>query len=255
LFSLFKNWRRNRVLAKPIPESWLDHLASNIWQYHSLDQVKQQRVRQCVQVMSEEKSWEGIDGFEVDDEVKVTIAGTASLLTLGLDGPFYFDRVESILVHPGPIRNRPMQRGFLVSHEDAYYSGLAWQGGPLIFSWPNALRGSKRPGDGANVVIHEFVHHIDGLDGEMGGTPIIDSPELQERWESVFDRRYKELVNDLESHREPLIDEYAATNLAEFFAVATENFFDSPQRLQRNLPDVYEVLSDYFDINPSEFDR
>jgi Mlc titration factor MtfA (ptsG expression regulator) len=148
-----------------------------------------------------------------------------------------------------------MQRGMLVSHEEAYYSGLAWQGGPLIFSWPNVLRGSRRPGDGANVVIHEFVHHIDGLDGEMGGTPIIDSPKLQERWESVFHRRYHELVQDLESGREPLIDDYAATNMAEFFAVASENFFDSPQRLQRNLPDVYEVLREYFDVNPVELER
>jgi len=242
-------------LSKPFPERWLDYLHANIWQYHSLDPAKQERVRQCVQVMAGEKSWEGIDGFAADDEVKVTIAGTASLLTLGLDQPFYFDRVESILVHPGLIRNRPIQRGLLVSHEDGYYSGLAWQGGPLIFSWPNVLRGSRRPGDGANVVIHEFVHHIDGLDGEMGGTPIIDSPDLQQRWESVFNRRYQELVNDLDAGREPRINDYAATNMAEFFAVASESFFDSPERLQRNLPDVYEVLSEYFDINPTEFDR
>ena len=253
MFSLFKNWRRSKILAKPFPEQWLVDLTNNVWQYRSLDQAKQQRVRQCVQVMSAEKSWEGINGFQVDDQVKVTISATASLLTLGLDRPFYFDRVQSILVYPGPIRNRQMQRGYLVSHEESYYSGLAWQGGPLVFSWPNVLRGSNRPGDGANVVIHEFVHHIDGLDGEMGGTPIIDSPELQDRWESVFHRRYQELVDDLASNREPRIDEYAATNLAEFFAVASENFFDSPQRLKHNLPDVYEVLQDYFDINPVEF--
>lgn len=204
--------------------------------------------------MAQEISWEGIDGFVVNDEVKITIAATASLLTLGLDQPFYFDRVQSILVYPGPIRNRQMQRGFLVSHEESYYSGLAWQGGPLIFSWPNVLRGSRRSGDGANVVIHEFVHHIDGLDGEMGGTPIISSPELQQRWEVVFNRRYHELIDDLHSNREPLIDEYAATNLAEFFAVASENFFDSPDRLYRNLPDVYEVLKDYFDLDPVKLD-
>lgn len=227
----------------------------NVWQYRWLDDQKQSRVRQCVQIMAAEKSWEGIDGFQITDEVKITISATASLLTLGLGQPFYFDRVQSILVYPGPIRNREMQRGYLVSHEESYYSGLAWQGGPLIFSWPNVINGSRRPGDGANVVIHEFVHHIDGLDGEMGGTPIIHSPELKARWESVFSRRYNELVRDLKNNHPPKIDEYAATNMAEFFAVASESFFDSPDRLYHNLPDVYEVLKDYFDLDPIQIDR
>ena len=104
------------------------------------------------------------------------------------------------------------------------------------------------------MIIHEFVHHIDGLDGEMGGTPIIDSDELRSRWESVFNHRYRELVDDIQSRRRPRIDEYAATNMAEFFAVASENFFDSPQRLQHNLPDVYDILEKFFDINPIEFE-
>ena len=227
----------------------------NVWQYQSLDEAKQKRVRDGTQVMVAEKNWEGIDGLEITQEVTVTISATASLLTLGLKRPFYFDRVESIIVYPGPIRKRQLQRGMVVNDEDAFYSGLAWQGGPLIFSWPSALRGSRKSGDGANVIIHEFVHHIDGLDGEMGGTPIIESAELRRRWDEVFQRRYAELVDDLESGRRPTIDEYAATNLAEFFSVASESFFDSPARLQLDLPDVYEVLSDFFDIKPIEFDR
>ena len=132
------------------------------------------------------------------NEIKLTISATAGLLTLGLEQPFYFDRVESIIVYPGPIKNRQLTRGLVVSHEEAYYSGLAWQGGPLVFSWPSALNGSRRQGDGANVVIHEFIHHIDGLDGEMGGTPIIDSDQLREQWRSVFEKRYNELLEDLE---------------------------------------------------------
>lgn len=203
--------------------------------------------------MAAEKNWEGIDGLKITDEVKLTISATASLLTLGLESPFYFDRVESIIVYPGPIKDRQMTRGFLVSHEDAYYSGLAWQGGPLIFSWPNSLRGSRQPGDGTNVVIHEFIHHIDGLDGEMGGTPLIASEDLRTRWNRIFKHRYRELLDDLRSNRRPMIDDYAATNLAEFFAVAGESFFDSPQRLKDNLPDVYELLQEYFDIDPADF--
>ncbi len=205
--------------------------------------------------MSAEKSWEGIDGFVVTDEVKLTISATAALLTLGLKSPYYFDRVESIIVYPGPIRNRMLARGYLESNEEAFYSGLAWQGGPLVFAWSSLLKGSQESGDGANVVIHEFIHHIDGMDGEMGGTPIIESDELRTRWKTVFEHRYRELQEDLDENRRPRIDDYAATNLAEFFAVAGENFFDSPQRLKHNLPDVYDVLKDYFDINPIEFEN
>jgi len=205
--------------------------------------------------MAAEKTWEGISGFVVTDEVKLTISATAALLTLGLKEPFYFDRVRSIIVYPGPIKNRQLSHGFLVSEEAAYYSGQAWQGGPLIFSWPNALKGSRRAGDGANVVIHEFIHHIDGLDGEMGGTPIIASSQRLNHWETTFEKRYNELLDDLENNRRPKIDDYAATNMAEFFAVAGESFFDSPRRLQHDLPDVYELLENFFDINPVEFEH
>lgn len=252
--SFFKHWRRKRTLSQPFPESWLKILSRNVWQYASLGSAKQTRVRQCTQVMVAEKHWDGVDGFELNDEIKVTIAATASLLTLGLRRPFYFDRVHSIIIHPGPIKNRQLRRGFLVSDDNEYYSGVAWQDGPLVFSWPNAQRGARRSGDGCNVIIHEFVHHIDGMDGEMGGTPIIESAALRSRWNSVFKRRYSQLVDDLNAGRRPLIRDYAATNLAEFFAVACESFFDSPQRLLRNMPDVFEVLQDFFDINPTEFE-
>ena len=254
LFSLFTNRRRKRILSQRLSDVSIETIARNVWQYRSLNEKQQVRVQQCAQVMAAEKSWEGIFDFEVTDEVKLTISATAGLLTLGLTKPYYFDRVKTIIVYPGPIKNQRLNRGFLVSHEDAYYSGLAWQGGPLVFSWPNSLRGAKLKGDGVNVVIHEFIHHIDGLDGEMGGSPIIESEELRTRWKAVFDRRFRELVEDLDSNRNPLIDEYAATSLAEFFAVAGENFFDSPERLQQDMPDVYELLKDYFDVDPIGFE-
>lgn len=255
LFSFFKNRRRKKILGDPFPPSWIELIHQNVWQYRSLDDSQKQRVHDCTQVMVAEKNWEGIDGFKVTDEVRLTISATASLLTIGLDQTFYFDRVESILLHPGAIRNQKMHRGRVVDEsEDIFLSGQAWQGGPLVFSWPSALQGSQQPGDGSNVVIHEFVHHIDGLDGEMGGSPIISDRELLSRWSSVFQRRYNELRDDLKDGRSVLIDEYAATNPAEFFAVAAESFFDSPRRLNRDLPDVYEVLKDYFAIDPVDFD-
>jgi Mlc titration factor MtfA (ptsG expression regulator) len=254
LFSFFKNRRRQRLLNRPFSDLWVEIITNNVWQYSSLSPAQQQRILQCSAVMVAEKSWEAVKGFEITDEVKLTISATAALLTLGLEEPFYFDRVSTILVHPDLIENRAVQQGRLVSHETAYYSGLAWQGGPLVFSWRDALRGSRRPGDGRNVIIHEFIHHIDGLDGEMGGMPIIPSEPLRQRWDIVFRRRFNELNDELDSGRELRIDGYAATNLAEFFAVSGENFFDSPGRLKQKLPDVYDLLREYFDIDPVQFE-
>jgi MtfA peptidase len=255
LFSFFKNRRRQRLLSRSFPSLWEEIITNNVWQYSSLSPTQQQRVLQSSTVIVAEKSWEAVKDFEVTDEVKLTIAATASLLTLGLKEPFYFDRVSTILVHPDLIENRAVQQGRLVSHETAYYSGLAWQGGPLVFSWRDALRGASQPGDGRNVIIHEFIHHIDGLDGEMGGMPIISSESLRHRWDDVFQQRFTELNEDLDHGREPRIDAYAATNLAEFFAVSGENFFDSPSRLKKNLPDVYDLLCEYFDIDPVQFEH
>jgi Mlc titration factor MtfA (ptsG expression regulator) len=255
LFSILKNWRRHRILSKPLPKTSVDLIRQNVWQYSSLNSNQQTRVQNCAQVMSAEKTWEGIDGLVVNDEVKLTISATAALLTLGLAEPFYFDQVRTIIVYPGPIKNRTLARGLLQSDEESFYSGLAWQGGPLVFSWASSLKGSQRSGDGANVIIHEFIHHIDGMDGEMGGTPIIESDELRDEWLSVFKSRYEELIDNLNSNQRPRIDEYAATNMAEFFAVAGESFFDSPGRLKHELPDVYEVLQKFFDINPIEFEN
>ena len=242
------------MLNRPFSDLWVEIITNNVWQYSSLSPAQQQRILQCSAVMVAEKSWEAVKGFEITDEVKLTISATAALLTLGLEEPFYFDRVSTILVHPDLIENRAVQQGRLVSHETAYYSGLAWQGGPLVFSWRDALRGSRRPGDGRNVIIHEFIHHIDGLDGEMGGMPIIPSEPLRQRWDIVFRRRFNELNDELDSGSELRIDGYAATNLAEFFAVSGENFFDSPGRLKQKLPDVYDLLREYFDIDPVQFE-
>jgi Mlc titration factor MtfA (ptsG expression regulator) len=101
LFSILKNWRRHRILSKPLPKTSVDLIRQNVWQYSSLNSNQQTRVRNCAQVMSAEKTWEGIDGLVVNDEVKLTISATAALLTLGLAEPFYFDQVRTI---PAPSK-------------------------------------------------------------------------------------------------------------------------------------------------------
>ncbi len=254
MFNFFKRLRRKKILASDFPDAWLDILRRNIWQFRFLHREHQQRVLDTVQVMADEKSWEGVDGFAISPEVIVTISGTASLLTLGLAEPYFFDRVRTIIVHPSTINNQLIQQGMIVDRDSQNFDGQAWQGGPVLFSWPAVVHGSRRSGDGRNVVIHEFAHHIDGLDGQMGGMPYIGSKPLRERWEQVFDRDYQQLVEDLRQHRPPAIDAYAGTSRAEFFAVSSELFFDAPHFLQRQLPDVYQCLAAFYQIDPLSYE-
>lgn len=203
--------------------------------------------------MSAEKSWEGIGDLELTPEIKVTISGTASLLTLGFAEPYYFDRIHTIIVHTGAIRNRQMRHGYVVDPDDEFFAGQAWQGGPIILAWSSVIDGIRHSGSGHNVVVHEFAHHIDGLDGEMGGMPEIESPELRERWKTVFARDFQSLVSDIHHDRQTLIDPYAGTNPAEFFAVTSELFFDSPHFLRERLPDVYECLAAFYRLDPLSY--
>ncbi len=254
MFTVFKRWRRNRVVARPFPDAWLDILNRNVWQFKFLNADHRKRILDTVQVMVAEKSWEGTDGLTVGPEIMVTVCGAASLLTLGLPEPYYFDRIKTIIIHPKTIRNNLIRNGMIVDRDNAYFDGQAWQGGPIVLAWPAVIAGTSRSGDGRNVVIHEFAHHIDGLDGDMGGMPIIESSELRERWEFVFDRDYHQLVDDIQNGRPPAINPYAGTSKAEFFAVASEIFFDSPQFLDQRLPDVYRCLAAFYGIDPLKYE-
>ena len=254
MLSLFKRWRRRRILATPFSKPWESILRHNVPYFNDLTEPQRERVRRSSQVIAAEKYWEGIEGFRVTDEVKITIAGTASLLLLGQTESYFFDSVKTIIVYPDVIeRSRSVGDG-MVDDQPQQVAGEAWQGGPLIFSWPDVIWQSERPRDG-NVVIHEFAHHIDGLDGEMGGIPLIHDPDMRERWKSVFDHEYQELVIASNLGQRTLIDSYAATNKAEFFAVTSETFVAAPHRLQKAMPDVYTLLSEFYAIDPITWSR
>ncbi len=255
MFSFFKRWQRNRILSKQISNEEVDVLSRNVWQYYGLNAEQKSIVHDCVRIMSAERIWEGTDGFSITTEIKTTIAGAASLLLLGQPQPYYFDRVPTIIVQPRTIQNRLIQPGMIVDPDNEFFSGQAWQNGPIVLAWPAVIAGTRESGNGRNVVIHEFAHHIDGLDGEMGGSPFIASKDLKSKWDFVFKRDFAQLVEDIRYRVPTKIDRYAGTNMAEFFAVSTEIFFDSPRFLRQQLPDVYDCLKEFFKIDSSQFDR
>ena len=246
---LFKGTRRRKLLAEPIPDAWREFVERNVGIFRLLPEEKQQRLLAASRVIALERHWVGCRGLEVTDEIRATIAAQASILLLGVEG-YYFDRLPAILIYPETFV-RPHSADEITVDEDAGALGESWQGGNIVLSWKSALAGGRDPHDGHNVVLHEFAHHLDSLDGEAGGHPPQPSQAAAQRWERVIRSEYDRLVQAVEDHEPTLLDPYGAENEAEFFAVATETFFERPAPMRGGHPALYEILKDFYEVDPA----
>jgi len=251
MFLWFKNRRRKKTLAALWPESWSLHLNRNVRLSWELAEHESHRLRQIVKIIVAEKNWEGCEGLSVTEEMKVTIAAQAALLLLGVKD-FYFDNVSSILVFPKAFL-RQVTDGVIA--KDSHRAGEAWQGGPIILSWRDTLTGGRNENDGRNLVIHEFAHALDGLDGEMGGNVMFDDQATSARWQQVVAEEYDELVRCKQQGITTLLDHYGATNQAEFFAVSCETFFEQPRKLKLKHQQLFELLATYFRVDPRRWQK
>ena len=177
MFRWLRNRKRKRFLAEPWPEQWSLHLNRNVRLSWGMQESEMTALQKRIQVIVREKYWEGCRGLQLTEEMQVTIAAQAGLMLLGVDD-FYFDNVKTILVYPQTFRRRS-ESGWIV--DDQHRAGEAWQGGPIVLSWRDALRGGRNEDDRQNLVIHEFAHALDGLDGEMGGNVVFEDESMMAR--------------------------------------------------------------------------
>jgi Mlc titration factor MtfA (ptsG expression regulator)/Tfp pilus assembly protein PilF len=244
----FSARKREELLTSPFPEAWQDYLHHNVLLSRLLPPSQQDRLRDAVRLFIAEKFWEGCAGLTLTDEIKVTIAGNACLLLLGLDD-YYFDELKTVLVYPG---------GFLDVYEDSLGEegavrqllGLAAHRGPVVLSWWETSWDSRRLG-GNNVVLHEFAHKLAELGDPVTGMPPMTDSALEDRWEEVVGREYDQLVEDAEYERPTLLRPYGATNRHEFFAVATESFFLQPAALRQRHAELYHLLTEVYHQDPA----
>jgi Mlc titration factor MtfA (ptsG expression regulator) len=247
LFSYRKHERRQELLAEPFPEQWLSHLRNNVFLYRLLSEAEQGRVRDALRIFIAEKYWEGCSGLTMSDEIKVTVAANACLLVLGFEH-YYFDELKTILVYPGGYL---AQDRFTEEGQFDHRLGEAHHRGPVVLSWWDARWDSRRIGR-RNLVLHEFAHKLAELNDPHSGTPPIAEPAFRGRWEEAMAAEYEQLVQDVRSDREPLLDPCGATSRAEFFAVAAECFFMQPLQLRRRHSRLYEILAEWFNQDPAE---
>ena len=244
VFGWLTDRRRARLLEEPFPETWDAIIDDNVALTKRLSSDERQRLRELVQVFVAEKNWEGCGGLEMTDEVKVTVAAQACLMLVGREHALYED-VESILVYPSTML-APAHREGLVVHEDGQaILGQAHLGGPVILAWDDVLDGGRGKGK-RNVVVHEFAHKIDMVDGTIDGTPPLDDREHRRTWREVCSEVFLELRDRVDDGKKTFLDEYGATNEAEFFAVASEAYFMQPKKLEEAHPELFAVLADFY---------
>jgi MtfA peptidase len=253
LFGLLKNLRRKELRAAPFPERWEEILRQNVSHYRRLDTDEREKLRGDLRVFMAEKDWEGCRGQEITDEVQVTIAAQACLLTLHLDGEPY-PNVSSVLVYPAGYvaPERAIRPGGIVDERKSHRIGEAWSHGPIVLSWADALEGGRNESDGRNLVFHEFAHKLDMRSGPPNGVPRLMTDAQYEEWSEVMSAEFSELVARSHYHEATLLDKYGSRDGAEFFACATECFFELPLDMREQHPRLYGVLRDYYRQDPAE---
>lgn len=247
MFSFLKQRRRRKILAEPFPVEWFEILTRNVPYYACLADAEQAKLRDDLRVFIAEKYWEGCGGLQLTDEIKVTIAALACLLVLAIDHDFY-PMLQSILVYPSGFSapHRRVMPGGIVVEGTSDNLGEAWYRGPVIIAWDAAAHDSVHHGHGKNLVFHEFAHQLDMLDRAIDGTPPLGSREEYKRWQEVMSAEFDKLVIASDRGEATLLDHYGATDPAEFFAVATECFFEQPLEMRQRHPKMYAVMREYY---------
>jgi len=258
---LLPKWRLRRALARPLSAQQIAILERNVLQYAGMDREERARLQRLVQQFLHEKNFVGCAGLEITEEMQVTIAAQACLLVLGRAGSKVpanvYPSLHAVLVYPGAflVPRREVDAAGVVTEQRQDLLGESWGDGRVILSWDHVRRGAPDAWheDGQanhNVVLHEFAHQLDSESGNTNGAPYLGSSERYRSWSEVLSRNYADLRRDAMWGRHGVLDHYGASNPAEFFAVATESFFEQPHALAARHPDLYGEFLKYFRVDP-----
>ena len=243
MVSWYDNLTRNDLIDSPFPRPWQELLHERIWQYQQLDFSQRCRLHNCIKVVVAEVDWLGQNGHHVNESMKVTIAGHISLMLLGREGDF-MDEARTIKIYRHEFDDN--RESDPIYQTDAH-SGRACSDGTTILSWQH-VRSANYYGE-RNVVIHEFAHHFDRRDGQMFATLDFENPKDQQRWDRVVTEEYDDLCDAAATGQWTILRHYGAKNRTEFFAVATECFFESPDRLRRSHAELYDLLRTFYNLD------
>ena len=245
--------RRTRLRRQPLPQAVEEILSQNVGLYSLLPDEQREQLHGHINVFLEEKRFLGLGGQEITSEVAITIAGIACMLLLNRE-PSYFPGFSSILVYPDTYEvDQVDYDGVVETRKRSRRAGESWHKGPVVLSWSSVLQGSVNAGDGYNVVLHEFAHKLDEENSGTNGQPILHAAGHYQEWAEVLSREYRSFADRVSRGKNKVMDEYGLTSPAEFFAVATESFFEKAKAMQRRLPDLYEQLKKFYAVDPASW--
>jgi len=238
---------RKMLMAAPINDQWQQIIDKNVPVYKYLPEDLKSQLHGLINIFLLEKKFLGCQGIEITDEIKVTVAAQACILLLNRKTKYY-PKLKTIYIYPHTyIANGGGVKGARL--------GESWQNGPVVLSWDSVLGGARNVHDGKNVVMHEFAHRLDQEDGDADGAPILENASSYKTWAHVLGKEYDSLRGKTRKRRRSVLNKYGSTNPAEFFAVATEAFFEKAKQMQKKQPELYEELKSYYRVDPVEWTK
>lgn len=248
--------RRDKLRATPLTDEQIDILRRNVPMGRHLDTEERERFQGLVQLFLAEKSFEGLGGLAMTEEIRVTVAGQACVLLVGLsevDVPYpdldvvrvYPTAFKQASGHADPFGHRAPVEGTVIGESSRH--------GFVVLAWDSVIRGARNAHTTDNVVLHEFAHQLDTRDGRADGAPVLPEHRMYGPWAKILGAVYAELQAEVDAGEHDVLRDYGATSPAEFFAVATETFFEKPRRLKREHPKLYAMMTRYYRQDPAQW--
>lgn len=246
--------KQRRVRARPFPTQWQTTLSKRLPFIAHFPQELQDKLQYLIKSFIADKQFIGCAGLQVDDDMRVTIAAQACLLVLNQPDNHYRN-LRSILIYPTTfVATRQVRDDLgLVSTEHSVLLGESWDQGKVVLAWDNVEHGVRNLEDGQNVVLHEFAHQLDSASGATNGAPLLRTRGAYKSWAHIFQLEFDRLQFSAQHQQPSLLDTYGATNPAEFFAVATETFFERPHEMQHHHRELYDQLTSFYRLDPANW--
>lgn len=246
--------KQGRIYRRPFPAPWRKILRQRLSIYRHLPPDTQRQLQNLIKEFLQDKRFVGCAGQVIDDEVRLVIAAQACLLLLNRSTSKYRS-LRSILVYPSVfmVAREERDEAGVVSDRRHVLSGESWSDGKVVLAWDEVARSVADFHDGHNVVLHEFAHQLDSEHGPADGAPTLSSRNAYKSWSSAFAEEFATLQQQAHVGQRSLLDHYGASNPAEFFAVATETFFEKPREMRQQHAVLYKELKSFYCVDPAQW--
>jgi Mlc titration factor MtfA (ptsG expression regulator) len=251
---IFRFLRRKWLLYRPFPELWQEILDTSVPYYGLLSEDLKQTLRNHLVIFMDEKLFEGCQGLEITEEMKIIISAYACVLLLGEPAGYYPD-LQSILVYPddyiAPVHEE--SEGGIISEGTQARKGESWDLGSIVLSWDDIRENINHRSSNQNLIFHEFAHQLDDHYSLTAGIGEAGEVFREDEWTRILAEAFRKLQRKARRGSPCVLDAYGATHPAELFSVATEAFFLNPYQLQREFSKLYDVLKTFYNIDPGSF--